>query len=138
MKRMAMLVAFLSMVTARAVPVHAVEIDPALFWQACPFLLDTAASAALRRLDASIETIGPIADYACNVARAYQNVASNPPSATAQQDPQSAEDIFCKGSSLDYCAGVPSAAPMSFAFRCWIKGQSLEQCAVEAINSRAN
>jgi hypothetical protein len=138
MKRTAMLVASLSVVTAQTATVHAVEIDPALLWQACPFLLDTAASAALRRLEAPIETIGPIADYACNVAQAYRNVASNPPSATAQQDPQSAEEVFCRGSSLDYCAGVAGAAPMSFAFRCWIKGRSLEQCAVDAINSRAN
>lgn len=138
MKRTAMLAASLIMMTSQTAPVRAVEIDPALFWQACPFLLDTAASAALRRLDASIETIGPIADYACNVAQAYQAVASNPPSADTQRDPQSAEEIFCEGSSLDYCAGVRGAAPMSFAFRCWIKGRSLEQCAVDAINAEAN
>lgn len=138
MKRVAMLVAALSVVAVQTAPVRAVEIDLALLWQACPYLLDTAASAALRRLEAPIETIGPIADYACNVAQAYRNVESNPRSAAAQQDPQSAEEIFCKGSSLDYCAGVPGAAPMSFAFRCWIKGLSLEQCAVDAIDSKAN
>lgn len=138
MRPIAMLVTGLSIATASVAPARAVEIDLELFWLACPYLLDGAAGVALRRLELPLETIGPIADYACDVAQSYQSLASNPPSAVAQDDPETALEIFCKGSYLDYCAGVPGAAPMSFAFRCWVKGLSLEQCVVDAIHSRAN
>ncbi|MGE0281864.1 MAG: hypothetical protein AB7P20_14795 [Rhizobiaceae bacterium] len=136
MRGVGLAVAAWSFTAASIAPAPAVEIDVTLLWHACPFLVDTAATAALRRLDLPLETIGPIADYACNVARSYQEAAVDPAGQAEPYEPQTADEIFCEGSTLDYCAGVRGAAPMSFAFRCLRNGLSLEQCAVDAINSQ--
>jgi hypothetical protein len=122
--------------TASARAPQAEEPAIELLWHACPYLLGTAANVALKKLQLPPDDIAAIADFACTVAQAYQKVAANPPSAPPD-DPRTAEEIFCEGSTLDYCAGVRGAAPMSAAFRCWMNGLTVEQCAVEAIRSEA-
>ena len=94
-----------------------------------PLPVSTAASVALKRLRLPPDDIEAIADLTCNVAQAYRDLAANPPSAAPPKDLRTAEEIFCEGSSLEYCAGVRGAAPMSPAFRCWMTGLTLEDCA---------
>ncbi|MGQ0566772.1 MAG: hypothetical protein ACT4OK_17150 [Gemmobacter sp.] len=105
-----------------------------LLWQACPFLLGTSAEVALRKLALPPDDIAMAADFACNVAQVYSGVATGQP-VTPPADLRSADEIFCEGSYLAYCAGVPGAAPMSLAMRCATQQLTVEQCAVRAIRS---
>ncbi|MCB2125909.1 MAG: hypothetical protein H6897_07380 [Rhodobacteraceae bacterium] len=113
------------------------ELVVEILWQACPFLLGTAANVALMKLQLPPEEVSTVADIACNVAQAYQAVAASPPAAPAP-DSRTAEEIFCEDSYLDYCAGVPGAAPMSVAQRCWMNGLTVTQCAEAVIRSEAS
>lgn len=115
---------------------RAQELPVELLWQACPYLLGTAANVALMKLRLPPEEISAVADVACTVAQAYQGMAADPPMPQAE-DSRTAEEIFCEGSFLDYCAGVAGAAPMRVAQRCWMRGLTVEQCAVEVIRSEA-
>jgi hypothetical protein len=135
MGRIGTALAVCALAAVSAAPARAVEIDVNLLWHACPYLVDTAATAALRRLDLPLETIGPIADYACSVAQSYQAAKADSVGEAEPYKPQTVDEIFCEGSTLDYCANVRGAAPMSFAFRCRRAGLSMEQCTVDAINS---
>jgi hypothetical protein len=108
-----------------------------VLWQACPYLIGTAASVALKRLTLPPHDIEAVAEVACQVAQAYQDLGGNA-LPVAPDDPRTAEEIFCEGSSLDYCAGVAGAAAMSPAMRCAMNGMSVEECAVATIEAEAS
>ena len=107
-----------------------------LLWHACPFLLGTAAEVALKRLRLPADDVAAVADVACIAAQLYQDMTPSPPSAPPA-DTRTAEEIFCEGSSMAYCAGVPGAAPKSPAMRCVQDGLTAEQCAAAIINAAA-
>jgi hypothetical protein len=107
-----------------------------VLWQACPYLIGTAASVALKRLTLPPDDIEAVAEVACQVAQVYQDFESNPPPA-APDDPRTVEEIFCEGSTLDACAGVAGAAVVSPAMRCAMNGVSLVDCAVATIEAEA-
>jgi hypothetical protein len=117
--------------------VRAQDLAVELLWQACPYLLGTAAEVALKRLQLPAHDVEAVADLTCNVAQAYQDIAAAPPSAPPD-DARTAEEIFCEGSFLAYCADVPGAAPVTPATRCWMEGLTLEACAVATIRAEAN
>lgn len=116
--------------------VRADDVAVEVLWQACPYLIGTAASIALKRLTLPPDDIEAIAEVTCQVAQAYQDLDANLPP-LSPDDPRTAEEIFCEGSSLDYCAGVAGAAPMSPEMRCAMNGMSVEQCAVATIEAEA-
>ena len=135
MRRISRLLAALAWIST--IPAARAEVSVEILWQACPYLLGTAASVALKKLQLPPDDIEAIADLTCNVAQAYSDLAANPPSASPK-DLRTAEEIFCQGSSLEYCAGVRGAAPISPAYLCWTKGLTVEACAVDTIRSEAN
>ena len=135
MKRFSILLAALA-VASSAPAAEADDVPVELLWHACPYLIGTAASVALKRLTLPPEDVQAVAEVACQVAQAYTDIAANPPDAPPG-DSETAEEIFCEGSFLDACAGVEGAATMSPAMRCWINGMSVEACAVATIEAEA-
>ena len=108
MKRFSILLAALA-VASSAPAAEADDVPVELLWHACPYLIGTAASVALKRLTLPPEDVQAVAEVACQVAQAYTDIAANPPDAPPG-DSETAEEIFCEGSFLDACAGVEGAA----------------------------
>lgn len=135
MRRVSVLFAALAL--ASNVPsARADDVAVEVLWQACPYLIGTAASVALRRLALPADDIAAIAEVTCQVAQAYQDLdGSLPP--VPPDDPRSVEEIFCEGSYLDACAGVAGAAEVSPAMRCAMNGMTVEDCAVATIEAEA-
>jgi hypothetical protein len=117
-------------------PARADDVSVEVLWQACPYLVGSAASVALKRLTLPPDDIEAVAEVACQVAQVYQDIESKPPPASPD-DPRTVEEIFCEGSYLEACAGVAGAAVVSPAMRCAMNGISLVDCAVETIEAEA-
>jgi len=117
-------------------PARADDVAVEVLWQACPYLVGTAASVALRRLTLPADDIAAVAEVACQAAQAYQDLGGELP-AVPPDDPRTAEEIFCEGSYLDACAGVEGAAEVSPAMRCAVNGMTVEECAVATIEAEA-
>lgn len=135
MRRISVLLAAFALTST--IPATRAQVPVEILWEACPYLLSTPASVALKRLQLPPDDIEAIADLTCDVAEALIDLAANPPSAPPE-DLRTAEEIFCEGSFLDYCAGVHGATPMSAALRCRMKRLTIEDCAVATIRSEAN
>ena len=82
---------------------RAEDVAVEVLWQACPYLLGTAASVALKRLQLPPDDVEAIAEVTCQVAQAYQDLDANLPP-VPPDDPRTVEEIFCEGSYLGACA----------------------------------
>jgi hypothetical protein len=132
-KRASVLLAAFALVMTPAV-VRAQDGVEDILWAICPELVGTAAEIALRRFHLPSEDVAVVAEIACWVADEYRQAAARP---RTEPDTRTAEEIFCEGSFLEACAGVPGSATMSPGLRCVTKGMSFEKCMVWVVESEA-
>ena len=135
MKRVPVLLAAMALASNLA-SARADDLAVEVLWQACPYLIGTAASVALKRLQLPRDDIEAIAEVTCQVAQVYNSLDADLP-ILPPEDNRTPEEIFCEGSHLDACAGVAGAAPVSPAMRCAFNGMTLEECAVATIEAEA-
>lgn len=133
MRRLLVLVLAINWMVAVPAAQAQEDLVEALLWQACPYLLGTAAEVALKRLRIPKDEVEPAVELACGVAEAYRDIASNPPPRPAPSDDRSVDEIFCEGSFFAYCDGVAGSAGVSPELRCWLDGLALDECVARQI-----
>ena len=81
MRRISVLLAASALISAIPAAQAQKPVEIEILWEACSFLLGTTASVALKRLQLPPNDIEAIAEVTCQVAKAYDALAANPPSA---------------------------------------------------------